>query len=158
MVNAELTLDAPDTEQLEKILFKQRQFYSTVGCRFAAMMNKLCIFSDAAAKSEAIRRQLDGIFDLTFLDIDHIHATESQPCVLFDINLRDGQHLLELKEWLNRKPKDGKVVFITDKASHAQDIQARALGATNIVHRPFDAGTLVQKLLGDFDAPPTDHL
>jgi HD-GYP domain-containing protein (c-di-GMP phosphodiesterase class II) len=78
--------------------------------------------------------------------------------VLFDINLRDGQHLLELKEWLNRKPKDGKVVFITDKASHAQDIQARALGATHIVHRPFDVGTLVQKLLGDFDAPPTDYL
>jgi putative nucleotidyltransferase with HDIG domain len=122
------------------------------------MMNKLCIFSDAAGTKEAIRRQLDGIFDLTFLDIEHIHSTEAQPRVLFDINLRDGQHLLELREWINRKPKDGKVVFITDKASHAQAIQARALGATNIVHRPLDAGTLVQQLLGDFDAPTTDHL
>jgi hypothetical protein len=35
MVNAELTLNAPDRNELEKILFKQRQFYSTVGCRLA---------------------------------------------------------------------------------------------------------------------------
>src|SRR5471032_1504648 len=151
LVNAELTLDAPDKNELEKILLKQRQFYSTLGCRLAlAMMNKLCIFSDAAAKSETIRRQLGGIFDLTFLDIDNIHATESQPRVLFDIDLRDGPHLLELKKWLNCKSKDCKVVFITDKASHVQAIQARAIGATDIVHRPFDAGTLVQKFLGDF--------
>src|SRR5437762_7351743 len=143
-----------------------RKFYSSidnliqpsaVGLRLA-MMNKLCVFSDAAAKSAAIRRQLGGIFDLTFRDIDNIHATESQPRVLFDIDLRDGPHLLELKEWLNRKPKDGKVVFITDKASHAQAIQARALGATDIVHRPFDVGMLVQKFLGDFDTPPTDYM
>jgi len=120
-------------------------------------MNKLCIFSDAAAKNEAIRRQLDGIFDLMFLDIDNIHAAEPQPRVLFDINLRDGPHLIELKKWLSRKPKDGKIVFVTDKASHAQAIQAQALGATNIVHRPFDAGTLVRKLLGDSDKPPTDR-
>src|SRR5258707_6910794 len=83
-------------------------------------MNKLCIFSDTAAKSEAIRRKLGGVFDLTFLDIDNIHTMESQPRVLFDINLRDAPHLLELKTWLSRKPKDGKVVFITDKASHVQ--------------------------------------
>src|SRR5438045_9617514 len=77
-----------------------RKFYSSidnliqpsaVGLRLA-MMNKLCIFSDAAAKSAAIRRQLGGIFDLTFRDIDNIHATESQPRVLFDIDLRDGPH------------------------------------------------------------------
>src|SRR5476649_2730630 len=123
-----------------------------------AMMNKLCIFSDAVAKSQTIRRQLGGIFDLTFLDIDNIHATELQPRVLFDIDLRDGPHLLELKKWLNCKSKDCKVVFITDKASHVQAIQARAIGATDIVHRPFDAGTLVQKFLGDFDALPTDYL
>ena len=114
MVNAELTLAAP---------MNWRKFYSSidnfiqpsaVGLRLA-MMNKLCIFSDAAAKSAALRRKLDGIFDLTFLDIDNIHATESQPRVLFDIDLRDGPHLLELKEWLNRRPKDGKVVFITTR-------------------------------------------
>jgi putative nucleotidyltransferase with HDIG domain len=121
-------------------------------------MNELCIFSDAAAKRAAIRRQLSGIFDLTFLDIDNIHATESQPRVLFDIDLRDGPHLLELKKWINRN-KTCKVVFITDKASHVQAIQARAIGATDIVHRPFDAWTLVQKFSDDFNATrATGHL
>ena len=66
-------------------------------------------------------------------------------------------HLLELKTWLSRKPKDGKVVFITDKASHVQAIQAQALGATDIVHRPLDAGTPIQKLLGGSDAPANDR-
>src|SRR5438045_9036300 len=103
-----------------------RKFYSiidnfiqppAVGLRLA-MINKLCMFSDAAAKRAAIRRQLGGIFDLTFLDIDNIHATELQPRVLFDIDLRDGPHLLELKKWISRKSKTCKVVFITDKASH----------------------------------------
>src|SRR4029077_7900830 len=115
---------------------------------FHPAMNKLCIFSDTAVKTEALRRKLGGVFDLTFLDIDKIHATESQPRLLFDINLRDAPHLLELKTWLSRQPKDGKVVFITDTAPHVQAIQAQALGATDIVHRPFDAGTLIQTLLG----------
>jgi putative nucleotidyltransferase with HDIG domain len=118
-------------------------------------MNKLCIFSDAAVKRQAIRQQLGGTFELTFLDLDHIHAAEPQPYLLFDINLRDGAHLPKLKEWLDRKPKDGKVVFVTDKASHAQAIQAHALGATDIVDRPFDAKALIKKLSGDFDAPPS---
>jgi len=127
-------------------------------------MNKLCIFSDTVVKTEALRRKLGGVFDLTFLDIDNIHTTESQPRLLFDINLRDAPHLLELKTWLSRQPKDGKVVFITDKASRVQAIQAQALGATDIVYRPFDTGTLVQTLLDDVDARPadptgpTDHL
>src|SRR5216117_2124547 len=119
-------------------------------------MNKLCIFSDAAVKRQAIRQQLGGVFELTFLDLDHIHAAEPQPCLLFDINLRDGAHLLKLKGWLDRKPKDGKVVFVTDKVSHAQAIQAYALGATDIVHRPFDAKALLKKLSGDFDALSSD--
>jgi len=119
------------------------------------MMNKLCIFTDAAAKKGAIRRKLGGVFDLTFVDIDNIHGTESQSCALFDIDLRDGPHLLEIKQWINRKPEGSKVVFITDKASYVDAIQARSIGATDIVHRPFHAETLIQKFSG-FDR--RDHL
>jgi putative nucleotidyltransferase with HDIG domain len=120
------------------------------------MISNLAIFTDAAPKREAIRRQLAGAFALTFFDLDHIHAAETQPHLLFDINFRNCPRLLELKEWLNHKPKDGKVVFVTDKASHVQAIQARALGATDIVHRPLDASALVKKLSGDFDAISSD--
>jgi len=120
------------------------------------MIDNLSIFTDAAPKREAIRRQLASAFALTFFDLDHIHSAESQPHLLFDINFAKCPRLLELKEWLNRKPKGGKVVFVTDKASHAQAIQARALGATDIVHRPLDANALVKKLLGDFDRVSSD--
>jgi putative nucleotidyltransferase with HDIG domain len=112
------------------------------------MMNKLSIFTDTVLKREAIRRQLSGIFELTFLDLDHIHAAQLQPSLLFDIDLRDNQRLPEIKEWLGRKSKDGKAVFVTDKTSHIQAIQAKALGATGIVHRPLDGNTLAHKLLG----------
>jgi putative nucleotidyltransferase with HDIG domain len=115
-------------------------------------MNKLCIFSDAAEKAEALRRQFGGIFELTFLDLDHVHAAEPRSCLLFDIDLRDSQRLPKLRDSLSRRPKDSKVVFVTDKASHVQVIQARALGATGIVHRPYDAKVLVKKLLGEFES------
>jgi putative nucleotidyltransferase with HDIG domain len=114
-------------------------------------MNKLCIFSDGADKAETLRRQFGGIFELMFLDLDHVHAAEPQSCLLFDIDLRDSQRLPKLRESLSRRPKDSKVVFVTDKASHVQVIQARALGATGIVHRPYDAKVLVKKLLGEFE-------
>jgi putative nucleotidyltransferase with HDIG domain len=120
-------------------------------------MNKVAVFIDAAAKREATRLLLGHIFDLTFFDIENIQTAESQPCLLFDINLRDGPHLLEIKEWLNRKPKSSKVVFVTNKASHVQVIQAKSLGATDIVHRPFDAKTLIQKFGRDLDLPSIDH-
>src|SRR5436853_476312 len=91
----------------------QRQFYLS-GDNFiqrsalrlrGAMMNKLSIFTDTVSKQEAIRRQLSGIFELTFLELDHIHAAQLQlqPSVLFDINLRDNERLPEIKEWLGRK-------------------------------------------------------
>jgi len=120
------------------------------------MINNLAIFTDTAPKWEALRWRLAGFFELTFLDLDHIHAAEPQLYLLFDIDFRDCRRLLELKEWLNRKPKNSKVVFATDKASHAQAIQARALGATDIVHRPLDANALVRKLLTDFGAISSD--
>ena len=119
-------------------------------------MNKLSIFTDTVQKREAIRRQLSGIFELTFLDLDHIYAAQLQPSLLFDINLRDNQRLPEIKEWLDRKSKDGKAVFVTDKTSHIQAIQAKALGATDIVHRPLDGNTLAHKLLGDCGAISSD--
>jgi len=119
------------------------------------MISKLSIFTDTVPKREAIRRQLSGFFELTFHDLDHIHAAKLQPYLLFDINLRDSPRLLELKQWLSRKPKDGKAVFVTDKTSRIQAIQAQALGATDIVHRPLDANALVHKL-DVFDAISSD--
>ena len=113
------------------------------------MTYKLAILTDAAPKRETISRQLGSIFDLTFLNPNDVSATELQPPLLCDINLRESPRLLELKEWLNRRPKDAKVVFVTDKANYIQSIQVQALGATDIVHHPLNANALLNQL---FDA------
>lgn len=118
-------------------------------------MNQLGIFTDSAAKRETIRAQLGGLFDLRFFELGNVHDVEPQPFLMFDVSLR-GQHLLELKEWLKRRPKDGRVIFVTDKSSHVQSIQAQALGATDVVHRPLDGKAVIRKLLGDFDSLAED--
>jgi putative nucleotidyltransferase with HDIG domain len=110
------------------------------------MANRLSIFADAVQKRDAMRRQLSGFFELTFIDFQHMQGVQVPSCLLFDIDFRDGSKAAELKDWLKGKPKDSKVIFVTDKGSHIQDIQAKALGATDVVHRPVDGATFVQKL------------
>ena len=79
-----------------------------------------------------------------------------EPYLVFDIDMHDGPHLLETKEWLKRKPKDSKVVFVIDETSHSEKIQARALGATDVIHRPIDGRALLKLLWGDFDSLAVD--
>jgi putative nucleotidyltransferase with HDIG domain len=113
-------------------------------------MNKLSVFTDAPRKRDVIRRKLDGFFELEFLELDQAADVTLQPNLLFDVDFRNCPRLLDLKERLKRKAKGSRVVFVTDKTSHIQEIQAHALGATDIVHRPLDAGVLARKLSGSF--------
>src|ERR1700688_2598402 len=100
-------------------------------------MSRLSIFIEASTNTEAIRRQLAEIFELRFLHLDQIRGMQPEQNLVFDINMRDGTHLLEVKEWLKRKPKDGKVVFVIDQMSWIAEAQANALGATDVLHRPI---------------------
>jgi putative nucleotidyltransferase with HDIG domain len=113
-------------------------------------MNKLSVFTDVPRKRDVIRRKLDGFFELEFLELDEAANVTLQPNLLFDVDFRDCPRLLGLKECLKRKAKGSRVVFVTDKTSHIQVIQAHALGATDIVHRPLDAGVLARKLSSGF--------
>jgi putative nucleotidyltransferase with HDIG domain len=119
-------------------------------------MQKLCIVIDTPTKAAAIRRQLDGIFDLDCLDYDRIWDTEPPRELLFDIDLSRSGRAAKVKEWLERKPEDAQVIFAIDKTSHLQSIQATALGATGILHRPIERGALVRMLLGDLQSTWTD--
>ena len=123
-----------------------------------SMINKLSVFTDAKQKQDVIRRRIGGIFELTFLDLDDIRAAPLQPLMLFDVNFSDSARLPELKERLNGRPRGGKAIFVTDKGSHIQAIQAKALGATDVVHRPLNASVLMKKFLGSFDAILRDGL
>jgi putative nucleotidyltransferase with HDIG domain len=111
---------------------------------------KLFAFVDAAYKRDAICRQLGDDFELEFFDLDAVEDVALQPHLLLDIDFNDSRRLLELKKCLKRKPKGSKVIFVTDKESHSEAVQAHALGATDIVHQPLEANALATILSGGF--------
>jgi DNA-binding response OmpR family regulator len=112
-------------------------------------MQKLCVVSDTPGKAATIRRQLDGIFDLQFLDFDRIDGVEPPRYLLVDIDFGISRRAVQVKQWLERKPKRGKVIFVVDRTSHLQLIQATALGATGILHRPVERDALIERVLGE---------
>ncbi|HUI95605.1 MAG TPA: HD domain-containing phosphohydrolase [Xanthobacteraceae bacterium] len=120
-------------------------------------MQDLWIVSDSPTRAAAIRRQLDGIFALHVVELGRMADTEPPPLLLCDVDFTNGSQVASLKTWLRRKPKDGKVVFAVDKASHLQAIQAKALGAVGVLHRPLDRKALVKTLLGDLAALSDDN-
>ena len=112
-------------------------------------MQRLYVITDTPSKAAAIRRQMDGIFDLHCLDVDRIGGIEPAEHVLFDVDFSRGGRAVKVKEWLRRKPREAKVIFAIDRTSHLQSIQATALGATGILPRPFDRNALIRMLVGD---------
>ncbi len=110
-------------------------------------MQKLWIASDTPSKKSAIRHQLDGAFDLQFLDFNCVTETEPPERVLFDIDLTDASRVIELKNWLKRTAHHRQLIFTIDRDSHLQAVQARALGANAILYRPFDRKALFRALV-----------
>jgi putative nucleotidyltransferase with HDIG domain len=110
------------------------------------MAQHLCVFADSAGKKMAIRRQLGGAFNLEFIEREPFPAALESAHLLIDVDLRRASQLRELKEWLGRNPTRGCVLFVTDKRAHNQTIQAHALGATDVVHRPLEANSLIGRL------------
>lgn len=68
-----------------------------------------------------------------FFGLEQVASATLQPRLLFDIDLKDGPHLLKVKECLEPKPIGRKVLFVVGKKSRFQTIQAQALGVTDIV-------------------------
>jgi putative nucleotidyltransferase with HDIG domain len=66
-------------------------------------------------------------------------------------NLGDLARISDIRNWLGQRPKDAKVVFITKKGCRLEAVQAYALGATGLVHHPFDRRTLLRNFYGDFE-------
>src|SRR5215472_14732631 len=120
-------------------------------------MQDLWIVSDMPTKAAGIRRQLDGMFALHFVALSRIGETEPPPSLLIDVDFTNGSLVAGLKTWLGRKPKDGKLIVAVDKASHLQAIQARALGALGVLHRPLQGKALIKALLGDLGSLADDN-
>src|SRR6188474_3338832 len=106
-------------------------------------MNQLCIFGDSLTGVENLRRQLSSVLDVEVRKVDQVARKVPGPFTLFDVNLNDAAYVTPLKTWIDRKPKDAKVIFVTEKESRLQNTRAFAMGATDIVHRPVEARALL---------------
>ena len=110
----------------------------------------LSFVSTSETSAAALRRQMNGTLDIRFLPLDRILDRTPEYYTIVDVNLKNTSHLLELKEWLRRRPKGGKAIFLTDKSSRIESVQAFALGATDVMHHPLSERELLTRLWGEF--------
>ena len=117
-------------------------------------MRKLTIIGAAPDDFKSIVKNIAGVFECDFKSIAAIVDAAPGEFTLIDIDLNDGAHLGQLKDWIARKPNGAMVVFVTDKSSHLEVMQARALGGTDFIRRPFDTRELLAKLVASIPAGP----
>jgi putative nucleotidyltransferase with HDIG domain len=113
-------------------------------------MNRLSFISDSTFDAERLRRQLAGLLDVDFIELAGIFRSKPGRFTVVSAKFNNASHLLDLKEWVKSKPKDGKVIFATQPGSHLEQTQAYALGATDVVSSPIDAKELLRKIWSDF--------
>ena len=111
-------------------------------------MNQVAYFGDLCRNRGRLRAQLASFFEIEFKPLESSLESRLGQYTVFDFDLNDTKHLLKLKDKLKSRPKDAKVIFVTEKASRLQDTRALAIGATDVIHRPFDGRALLAKLWG----------
>ena len=114
-------------------------------------MDCLSIISDSAYRAETLGNQLHGVFETMLIALDDIPDTPPKQFTVCDVNL-DSPLIPALKHWLQRRPKNGKVILAVDKASRFQAVQASAIGATDLLPRPLDGKAILKELLGDLES------
>jgi len=112
-------------------------------------MNQVAYYGNLCRNRERLHQQLGNLFAIDFKPLESALEARLGQFTVFDFDLNDTTHLLTLKDKLKDRPKDAKVVFVTEKASRLQDTRALAIGATDIIHRPVEGRTLLAKLWGE---------
>jgi len=107
------------------------------------------LIADTLAGHKDLRRELDGVVDIEFQAIEDALHSPPGASIILDIDLTKESQLKKVKTWLSRKPAKARTIFVVDKASHLQHARAFALGATEILPRPFAARELLKVLWGD---------
>ena len=120
-------------------------------------MNRLTFFSDCKPEAEHLRRQLADFIDVRCFGLAAIPETRPDHFTLVAICLKDTVRLLELKEWIKLRPKEAKVIFVTDTDSRVETTRAFAIGASDVVHRPIDGRALLRKYAAKL-APAGDEI
>ncbi|MEA2927898.1 MAG: hypothetical protein QOG38_326 [Hyphomicrobiales bacterium] len=112
-------------------------------------MHQILLVGDARTRPEEITRRLAELFEITFEKLPAVFDVTPKQDTLIDIDLNNDRQLPPLKEWLKRKPRNAKVIFVTDRTSRLQEARAYSLGATGIIHHPVDGQRLLTKLRTD---------
>jgi putative nucleotidyltransferase with HDIG domain len=113
-------------------------------------MDQVTAICASSEDAECIRRSLEGIFQIRCIPPDRIlEADPPGQYTIVGINLGDIEKVHNLKQWLKRKTKDAKLIFITRSGSRLEAARAYALGATDLVHRPIDVTALLTTLRCD---------
>jgi len=115
-------------------------------------MDEISIVSDSADAAADIGRQLAGIFVTQSFLLGGLPKANPSKYTIIDIDLRDGAHLGELRLWLERRPRNGKVIVAVDRGVRRDAVQAFAMGATDVIDRPIVAKALLTRLFGDIGA------
>lgn len=113
-------------------------------------MLQLSVYSDRMANADMLSSQLDGVLELRCRRFKGVPDRDPELYTLIDTSLKDSPNLNELKEWMAKKPKDGKIIFAVDKTSRLDETRAFSLGATGVVYRPISKTDLLARLWGDF--------
>src|SRR3954469_5575987 len=90
-------------------------------------MYKLSVVGDAHARPDELACQVASLFELDFQLLQSVLKTSPQHHTLIDVDLNDEDQLLPLKNWLTRKPKDAKIIFVADNKSRLHQARAYAL-------------------------------
>ena len=77
-------------------------------------MNRLTLFSNSHAETERLRRQVAGFIEVRAFAAAQIPEIKPDQFTLVATSLKDTGRLLDLKDWMKSRPRDGKVIFVTD--------------------------------------------
>ena len=119
-------------------------------------MYQVTVVADVRADVDMLPDRFAGIFDIQIATVHEVLRSNPGVVTLFDIHLTKTALLPHVAEWLRRKPSSAKAIFLIDKASHLQRSRASALGATDVLLRPFNSREFVTKLLGDVTSLSSD--
>lgn len=117
-------------------------------CSGGSAVNSISIIADTIYRGSDIASHLTEIFETQLFSLDDIPDMAPTQFTVVDGNLNCAT-IYVLREWLKRSPEDSKAIFVVDKGSRLQAVQACAAGATDLLLRPIDGKTLLTTLLGN---------
>lgn len=107
-------------------------------------MDRLCVIADSERSTQGLRAKLVTHFEPCFFALDCLPDAPPADYTVVDIDLRKSA-CSELRNWLKRRPRNARVVFVVRRESHAEAVQAHAIGATGLLARPYTAEALRAK-------------